>query len=234
MDPGWLHLITQVKGEPDERASYLSNLIERLLELGVLKFLFFRSSTIKSLVGVSITALLTISTYYMVRQNPIDELENEIQSTQIENAQLKIRMRTLKKEITEFRKANSNFLEDNKALIERAHGLEHRSLDLLESITLNEVLSNNQLQLIKQIYKEEIVALTKENETLTEKLRTLQDSLQCLICCDSESNCIIKPCGHSICSSCIKQILNQPGKAGSGTPCPFCRTEIVEVLSKNY
>jgi len=94
-------------------------------------------------------------------------LQKEIGTLRIENAQLITRSRILVRETRDLRRTNATYVDDNKALTERIHTLEHRTLDLLETITEKE--GSIQIQLIKQIYKEQILTLRNENAALSKK-----------------------------------------------------------------
>jgi len=196
--------------------------------------LLLRRKSWKGPIGLSV-AIVTV-VYFFWRQKPISQLQKEIEVLRIENALLKSRARTLVRETRDKRRTNATCVDENRALIDRIHSLEHRTLDLLESITERE--GSIQAQLMKQIYKEQIVALRDENLALTKKNETLYETLNCSICYSQETNCIIRPCGHTLCTDCYKQIETQWFNSEkyhntNGPTCPFCRQKVIEVLP-NY
>jgi len=218
----------------------ISGILEKLLQdksAFKLLLLLRRTSWKGPLLGLSVALVTTAVVLFIWRQKPIDELQKEIGTLRIENAQLITRSRILVRETRDLRRTNATYVDDNKALTERIHTLEHRTLDLLETITEKE--GSIQIQLIKQIYKEQILTLRIENAALSKKNETLCDTLNCSICFSQEANCLIRPCGHTLCSDCYKQIEKQWSQSSKyhqniGPSCPFCRHEVIEVLPKYH
>jgi len=202
------------------------------------KFLLLRRDCWKApVIGLSVVVVTSAAVLFFWRQKPLNELQKQIEALRIENAQLKTRAGTLVRETRDLRRTNATCVEDNKAMNDRIHTLEHRTLDLLEAITEKE--SSIQIQLIKQIYKEQIITLRNENAALSKKNESLCDTLNCSICFSQEANCLIRPCGHTLCSDCYKQIEKQWSQSSKyhqniGPQCPFCRHEVEEVLPKYH
>eukprot|EP01126_Amoeba_proteus_P046980 TRINITY_DN5337_c0_g1_i2.p1 TRINITY_DN5337_c0_g1~~TRINITY_DN5337_c0_g1_i2.p1 ORF type:complete len:206 (-),score=59.83 TRINITY_DN5337_c0_g1_i2:141-758(-) len=87
--------------------------------------------------------------------------------------------------------------------------------------------------------QEEFKESREENLRLKEKNHLLVELVACSICYTSNANCVLSPCGHSLCCFCFIQISKNWAKqirfshfsstVGQG-PCPFCRAIIMEVF----
>eukprot|EP01126_Amoeba_proteus_P046979 TRINITY_DN5337_c0_g1_i1.p1 TRINITY_DN5337_c0_g1~~TRINITY_DN5337_c0_g1_i1.p1 ORF type:complete len:263 (-),score=65.19 TRINITY_DN5337_c0_g1_i1:141-929(-) len=143
--------------------------------------------------------------------------------------------------------------EKNNILKERVSNLVVR-LDHLQGMNNNlttkilgtremlEMLAN-QLMVIVENHaleqNEEFKESREENLRLKEKNHLLVELVACSICYTSNANCVLSPCGHSLCCFCFIQISKNWAKqirfshfsstVGQG-PCPFCRAIIMEVF----
>lgn len=69
--------------------------------------------------------------------------------------------------------------------------------------------------------KRAIKLLKKQVEEVSSKLKDLQDSNMCVVCCENQINCVVLPCGHkTFCYRCVYQYQD----------CPVCRTSISRIV----
>eukprot|EP01126_Amoeba_proteus_P059802 TRINITY_DN7850_c0_g1_i13.p1 TRINITY_DN7850_c0_g1~~TRINITY_DN7850_c0_g1_i13.p1 ORF type:complete len:140 (-),score=13.70 TRINITY_DN7850_c0_g1_i13:133-552(-) len=136
--------------------------------------------------------------------------------------------------MTDLQKKNSRLNNEHSMIAESMQRLQSRMADLVEAFTKQD--ENNLTKLLHQIYREQITTLTEENFNLRKKNKSLREELECSICMSQEANCLLRPCGHSLCTECYYQIqrnwaqLNR-GSTG-GPPCPFCRQTISDLMPK--
>jgi len=195
----------------------------------------FLGSLTGPLVGFSVAVVGSGIIYFFWRHKSGRALQKELDLLQSDNVQLKTKCRSLLRESRDLRKTNSALIDESKDMSTRIHNLETRTLDLLEAVTSKD--NTLQIQLLKEIYKEQILALRAENVVLTKKNESLRDSLECAICFCHEANNLLRPCGHSVCSDCYTEIEKQWMDSSKyyqdfGPQCPFCRREVCEVLPK--
>jgi len=188
-------------------------------------------------IGIAIVVGVGAFLYWTFRRNSetIQDLLNQIEALKTQNAQLKARTRVNVKENRDLHEMLEEIQDEKEEMTDRILDLEHRTVSLLESITSNN--NDAKVQIMKDIYKEQIETLRKENESLMKKYEKLRASLECAICLNAEANSVLRPCGHTMCSACYTQIEKQwvhsPEWNGSvGPTCPFCRREVIEVIPK--
>lgn len=69
--------------------------------------------------------------------------------------------------------------------------------------------------------REAIKLLRVQVEEVSQKLKELQDSDSCVICCENRVNCVILECGHkAFCYRCAYQFVE----------CPICRCGITRIV----
>eukprot|EP01125_Pyxidicula_operculata_P022549 TRINITY_DN9292_c0_g1_i1.p1 TRINITY_DN9292_c0_g1~~TRINITY_DN9292_c0_g1_i1.p1 ORF type:complete len:245 (-),score=28.90 TRINITY_DN9292_c0_g1_i1:30-764(-) len=159
----------------------------------------------------------------------------------IENNRLKMLLNKMTQEFKflqgkseDFTSKNTDLKNENDELMKRTQNLEYRVLDLLESFSKKE---GDKLPLVTKIYREHIDKLTSEIANLMHKNQQLHSKMECSICFSQESNCMLRPCGHTLCSDCYRAIEHNWANSSSylqnrGPRCPFCRANIDEVCPK--
>eukprot|EP01083_Nonionella_stella_P134234 408441_1 len=58
-----------------------------------------------------------------------------------------------------------------------------------------------------------------ENDEMTEKIDDLENAFKCRVCQDNDTNAVIIPCGHLICTHCFEKLHNNNSR------CPWCRQQ---------
>jgi len=117
--------------------------------------------------------------------------------------------------------------------------MENSILALIDTMTNQQAPPNapTKFTVLSEIYKEQIASLKEENDSLQKKLETLRNQVDCSICVAQEANCVLRPCGHTLCSECYFEI-DRTWSAQrfriekEGPPCPFCRQTVVELIPK--
>jgi len=188
------------------------------------------------LIGVGIVLAAGALFYYLWNHKTTSsQLQEEYETLREENVRLRIQSRHLLAYTKDLKKKNGQLADENTKVSERIQRLENRMMDLVEAMTKKD--DNLQVKLLQQIYREQITALVEENASLKQKNDSLRDELDCSVCMVQEANCILRPCGHSLCTECYYEIQrnwtqhNRDPKL-IGPPCPFCRQTIIDLMPK--
>jgi len=150
-----------------------------------------------------------------------------------ENTHLSTQSRQLYLHSSNLKKKADQLQEENDRALLRSQTLEAKLLELVSTILTQN--PSTQLQLIKSIYKEQVLELSSENSRLKNKIDCMRGELECSVCMSQEANCLLRPCGHSICTECYYEIRRSMSilEPHSKLPlCPFCRKEISELIPK--
>jgi len=178
--------------------------------------------------------------FYRKLEGSLKNLESDYETLKLENSQLRNKAKMLLSEIKELRFKNERLGHEKADVEQRLKIFESRMIEVLESVTKQR--HDVQVELLKEIYRDQIKVLQLENERLRERLSEAKEAIECSVCYAEQANCLLIPCGHSLCSSCYRQIeaqweknanrYNEVANVFFGPPCPFCRNEVRDVMAK--
>eukprot|EP01124_Arcella_intermedia_P006810 TRINITY_DN14104_c0_g1_i1.p1 TRINITY_DN14104_c0_g1~~TRINITY_DN14104_c0_g1_i1.p1 ORF type:complete len:205 (+),score=15.92 TRINITY_DN14104_c0_g1_i1:199-813(+) len=190
------------------------------------------------LVSFSFGVVVSSCGYVIWRIRASQELKTRLLELRDENTELKEKCRVQIRESRRLRTIHDGLAVESKQTMARIENLDNRTLDLLEAVTSKD--ATRQIQLVKEIYKDQLNALRNENQSLVTKTEALKNHLICARCNENETNSLLRPCGHSVCGSCYAHLFNAWNQnefkkyQDSGPLCPFCKREVVEVLPKYH
>jgi hypothetical protein len=180
---------------------------------------------------VGVCGLFFLGTSFFQSDN---QLRADVKAKDEEIARLNTQTRQLILHSSNLKKKSDRLQEENDRVLVRVQSLENKLLELVSSV-INQNPSG-QLNLVKSIYKEQIIELAEENARLKKKNEVLREELYCSVCMSQETNCVLRPCGHSICTECFYEIRRRADSLSNSKNklplCPFCRNEVVEVMPK--
>lgn len=194
------------------------------------------------LVVAGVCALCTGIVVYMYRkmEGAVKSAEADVLALKQENSQLRNKLKLLLSEIKDLRTKNERVGHEKHDLEQRLRIFETRMIETLEAVTKQR--HDAQVELMKEIYRDQIRCLSSELDKMQERLSEMRDALDCSVCYAEQANCLLIPCGHSLCASCYRQIEAQWQKSANryneqdntilGPPCPFCRHEVRDVMAK--
>jgi len=178
--------------------------------------------------------------FYRKLERSLSSVEADYSALKQENAQLRNKAKMLLSEIKDHRAKSERLTHEKSDTEQRLRIFESRMIEVLDSVTKQR--HDIQVELLKEIYRDQIRALQVENEKLRERLTEVREAIECSVCYAEQANCLLVPCGHSLCSNCYRQIETQWQKNPNryveeanvllGPPCPFCRNEVRDVMAK--
>lgn len=192
--------------------------------------------------GVTAAALAAVSFFFIWSRKLMAQMEGQLQNIAQENQRTKAEQyEQLMLYAKDLKSKNNRLAEEIDNLSKRRAQTESSMHNLIAALSAPPETGpsqTNSLLALDAIYREQITALREENDALKQQYQQLRREQDCSICTAQEPNCLLRPCGHTMCTECFYEIQTRwyqnQGRYddAGGMPCPFCRAPVTEMIPK--
>jgi len=192
-------------------------------------------------VGVA-TAIAAISVFFLWTRKLVSQVEGQLQNITQDNLRTKAEQyEQLMLYAKDLKSKNNRLCEEIDNLSKRRAQTESSMHNLIAALSAPQDAGSKQstsLLALDAIYREQMNSLKEENDALKQQNTQLRREQDCSICTSQEPNCVLRPCGHTMCTECFYEIqtrwFQNQGRYDDapGMPCPFCRATVTEMIPK--